>query len=142
MFGINLDDIEGVEINPNCKKGDRIFIITSRNMGQQFESQEFTVVQGSQTQGNSITIIDPVSSAQYNMYRTGNPADLYFISTRENKIAMINFIIEQLKLKQQFYERYENREEFVADQIELLLSKGDRGEKAEVLKLLKRENYL
>jgi len=127
-----------IEFNVSVRKGDKIFVLKSRNGAPSF--QEFKVQNGSSTT-TTFSAKDTMGKS-WTIYRKGNPEDTYFKMDKEAVIATLTVIKKNVDTLLEYHTKYANEEEFVADKIEQLLSADGVAAKAQILRELKKSNYL
>ena len=127
-----------VEFNGPVRKGDKIFVIKSRNGAPSL--QELEVQNGSST-STTFTAKDNIGT-NWTIYRKGTPEDTYFKMNKEAVIAILEIIKKNVSTLLEYHTKYANEEEFVADKIEQLLNADGITAKAQILRELKRSNYL
>ena len=142
MIKFDFNNIQGVEMNPDIRKGDKIMVVQARNGQNYLIGYELDVVTGSKANSTTnITVKNPVNNSNVIVYRSG-PNDDFILVTRENKITVLNYMKSEIERELDFITKYASEEEFVADKIDQLLKAKGVAAKADILRELKKTNYL
>ena len=132
--------------NPKVKKGDKIILKKGNNGNKGYEGQTLEVTQ--ERLGNHYIKVMATNKKVFNLYYSG-PADVFVFAERKEQIKNIKEEIKEkkkeLKTLQEelnFLIKYEDEEEFVAEKIDLLLKAKGKKAKAEILRELRKSNFL
>lgn len=141
-------------VNPDVKKGDQIILKKSRNGLYNLEGQVLEVRSvASNKQSMSVGVIKDgkcLSTGTVYCDRNGGPADDFCLASRKDQARWLRGNIEELKDKLKkleaeadYLEKYDTDEEAVAAKlVDLFSKKDDPKAMAEILRTLKKTDYI
>jgi len=137
---------------PALKKGDVVRIVETNNLSCPEDYNGYTAkvtrARGSSNYVSVTMLGGPREGASVSLYYSG-PADVFTLANRKDEIKCIKAQIKELeqqiaehKKRLVFLEKYKDEAEFVADKIDKLLKAKSVNSKAEILRELKKSNYI
>lgn len=136
--------------NPKVKKGDKVLLKTQRNGQTMWLGIPLEVIQ-ERVPDSAHIVVKSVSGCpvgQITLYYSG-PADEFVLCDRKKQAEYTKEQIKELKQKigileeeYKFLNKYDSEEEYVAYKIDKLLRAKGIKAKAEILKELKKTNFI
>jgi len=132
------------------KKGDKIIVTNFNNSQPRKFLNTIVEIKTKGTSSNYYTIWDPTGkiTGTCSLYWSG-PADEFIPADREARIKYqtdrVKQLEKELKAEQkelEFLEKYEDEEEYLAEKLESLFQANDAKSRAEILRELRRTDFL
>ena len=132
------------------KKGDKIIVTNFNNSQPRKFLNTIVEIKTKGTSSNYYTIWDPTGkiTGTCSLYWSG-PADEFIPADREARIKYqtdrVKQLEKELKAEQkelEFLEKYEDGEEYLAEKLESLFQANDAKSRAEILRELRRTDFL
>jgi Cft2 family RNA processing exonuclease len=127
----------------NLKVGDQILLIKSNHGLLAYEGQVLTIIGG---KGNySAKTSNGLNVSIY----TSSPADEFCLADRKmmskylkEKVSKMRLEIHKIEEEITFLDKYETEEDYVAEKVMALIEAKDKKEIVEILKQMKKSNFI